>query len=83
VELMYREQKGLCGLYHKPVEFPRRTKSGIDHCHKTKRVRAIIHYKCNILLGMANDDISMLAMAIEYLLKHSGTEVLNAPYTDS
>ncbi len=41
----------------------------VDHCHSTGVVRGIICNNCNLLLGHANDDISLLQNAISYLLK--------------
>lgn len=39
----------------------------VDHCHATGKVRGILCMNCNKLLGMAKDDISILANAIHYL----------------
>ncbi len=39
----------------------------IDHDHKTGAVRGILCYKCNIGLGMFEDDIAKLAQAILYM----------------
>lgn len=46
--------------------FEKRTKY-IDHNHETGFVRGILHPKCNTLLGMANDDVTRLKQAINYL----------------
>ena len=42
-------------------------KKYIDHDHKTGIVRGIIHFKCNLLLGNAQDNTSILENAINYL----------------
>ena len=39
----------------------------IDHCHKTGKVRGLLCTKCNALLGMCNDDVEILKLAILYL----------------
>lgn len=38
-----------------------------DHCHETNKVRGILCYHCNLLLGMAKDDVNVLKQAIDYL----------------
>jgi len=43
----------------------------VDHCHKTGRVRALLCFKCNAMLGHAEDSESTLQAAIEYLKLHS------------
>ena len=39
----------------------------VDHCHKTKAVRGLLCHKCNVVLGMANESVETLIMAILYL----------------
>lgn len=39
----------------------------IDHCHATGRVRGILCFRCNALLGNAMDKIATLRAAISYL----------------
>ena len=39
----------------------------IDHCHKTNKIRGLLCSQCNILLGMAKDETSILESAIKYL----------------
>lgn len=39
----------------------------VDHCHRTGRVRGLVHKGCNSLLGFARDDIAILQGAIQYL----------------
>jgi len=56
----------VCGTNHP------RTKSGrnpwhVDHCHETKKVRGILCFRCNIMLGNASDDPGILQAAIKYL----------------
>jgi hypothetical protein len=62
---MYDAQKGcclICHVYHKRL--------CIDHCHKKGMVRGLLCYRCNIMLGHAHDDISLLLCAIDYLSTH-------------
>jgi len=39
----------------------------IDHCHSTNRVRGLLCYNCNTLLGLARDNIDILKNSIKYL----------------
>lgn len=43
----------------------------IDHCHITNKVRGILCSKCNSMIGLAKDNITTLANAIEYLKIHN------------
>jgi len=44
----------------------------VDHCHKTKEVRAILCNMCNGAIGAFNEDPEVLKRAIDYLEKHNG-----------
>lgn len=46
------------------------TQLSIDHNHKTGKVRDLICYGCNLIIGYAEDDIQLLKNAINYLEKH-------------
>ncbi len=46
----------------------------IDHCHDTGKVRQLLCNTCNHGLGNFKDDISLLASAIQYLVKHNTLE---------
>lgn len=39
----------------------------IDHSHKTGKIRGLLCHKCNIVLGMSDDDSDTLQNAIKYL----------------
>ena len=39
----------------------------VDHDHKTGRIRGVLCYSCNLVLGSAHDDPGILENAIEYL----------------
>lgn len=43
---------------------------GVDHCHETGKVRALLCNACNHALGSFEDSVQMLQAAIAYLEKH-------------
>jgi len=70
-DLVAKKQKFRCALCNELFK----GKSGfskihVDHCHKSGKVRGIIHSSCNLLLGLCKDDITFLKKAIRYLKKH-------------
>lgn len=44
----------------------------VDHDHKTNSVRSLLCHACNLILGNANDDPSVLQRAIVYLKSFGG-----------
>ncbi len=67
-----KRQNNLCGIcktyllnYDSSTGVLR--KMATDHCHKTKVVRGILCFKCNIGLGSFQDNISILENALNYL----------------
>lgn len=42
----------------------------VDHCHETGQIRSLLCYKCNTMLGNANDRPEILEKAAEYLREH-------------
>ena len=43
----------------------------VDHCHSTGKVRKLLCDKCNMALGLVNDDVELLNKMREYLLEHT------------
>ena len=39
----------------------------VDHCHVLNKIRGILCHNCNIMIGNAKDDVSILNSAISYL----------------
>ena len=67
VHKMYVSQKHACAICGRREEDIKGILE-IDHCHKTGCVRGLLCRKCNLLLGLADDNIKILQDAIEYLL---------------
>lgn len=74
-DAMFEAQKGLCAICNKE-EARKETRHGklmtlvVDHCHDTKKVRALLCWRCNIALGAARDSIQTLLKMIDYLRFH-------------
>ncbi len=41
----------------------------VDHCHSSDKIRGILCNKCNMALGLLNDDVNLFKICIEYLKK--------------
>ena len=70
--LMLDLQGGVCAICKQPErrKHPRTSDPmllAVDHCHSTGKVRSLLCSTCNIMLGHAQDDIKILAQAIQYL----------------
>jgi hypothetical protein len=68
---MLEVQDHRCAICRKPLG----TKgTAIDHDHNTGRVRGLVHSHCNLVIGNANEDVSVLFGAIRYLKRHRNVE---------
>ena len=68
------KQIGLCAICES--DSPRRKGSknfAIDHNHTTVEVRGLLCHPCNVMIGLAKDNIEVLEMAIKYLKHHKET----------
>ena len=65
---MLEEQNGVCAICKLP---PTGKTLGVDHNHKTGKVRGLLCLNCNFLLGFAKETIENLKAAIRYLENHS------------
>jgi hypothetical protein len=66
--VMVSRQKGVCAICKKINKNGRAL--AIDHCHKTGKVRGLLCGKCNIGIGLLDDDIKLLQKATKYLKLH-------------
>lgn len=63
---MFEEQEGkckICGRHQSDME----TSLAIYHDHNTGIVRGLLCNKCNVAIGLLNDNIGSLQAAIQYL----------------
>ena len=63
IEDLKQLQNNKCAICFKELI----TKSTVDHCHTTNKIRGILCYSCNLLLGLAKDNIAILTSAILYI----------------
>lgn len=64
-------QRGVCAICNQP---PGLKGLFVDHDHKTGEVRGLLCHHCNILLGMAKDNLTVLQNSIRYLDSFGATE---------
>lgn len=75
---LLKQQNGLCAICSKAesaVDSKKRATSktrrlALDHKHGTQKVRGLLCYYCNLMIGYAKDSIEILQSAIDYLKKH-------------
>ena len=75
-ERMFQEQDGKCAVC-KTCDFVGPGKKlHVDHDHKTGLVRGLICVRCNVLIGMAQEQPARFRAAIIYLERHNLTDPL-------
>ncbi len=62
-----KKQKGKCAICKRKMKTP-----GLDHCHKTKKLRELLCYNCNWALGLLKEDTKIMKAMINYVIKHRG-----------
>jgi hypothetical protein len=68
------KQIGLCAICGSDSSRRRGMKNfAIDHDHTTMEVRGLLCHPCNVMLGLAKDNIEILETAIKYLKDHKET----------
>ena len=74
---MWNEQEGKCQICFCPLQdtseeqVPWHRHVAIDHNHKTLKVRALLHRKCNFFLGGIENGVQATKNCLIYLEKHS------------
>jgi hypothetical protein len=64
------EQNSLCAICSTNNPGRENKRFNIDHDHKTGRVRGLLCYNCNLILGNAKDNINILINATHYLARN-------------
>ena len=67
---MYDEQGGvcaICGLQETAKRGGKTQRLAVDHDHDTGRIRGLLCYRCNMMLGFGQDDKDRMMSAAIYL----------------
>jgi hypothetical protein len=64
---MWDAQKGLCLVCHKPLPPITDRDCQVDHCHKTNQVRGLLHWYCNMMVGLVENHPVLHEDVIQYL----------------
>lgn len=64
---IWKNQSGKCAICGEVFNNP--SDACVDHNHETGKVRGLLCKKCNLALGLFNDDIKNMMTAVEYLEK--------------
>lgn len=73
------DQRGMCAICDKPetkISHGTLRVLSVDHNHATGAVRGLLCSSCNLAIGYACDDVSVLRNAIAYLQKHEPSNVV-------
>lgn len=64
---LFKNQRGLCAICGKAETTKGYRNLTVDHSHNTGEVRALLCRKCNVALGLLNDDSELFLKASNYL----------------
>lgn len=64
---LFDKAENLCEICRRPQRDKRFKRLGVDHDHKTKKVRGVLCAQCNAALGKMDDDPELLRAAAKYL----------------
>jgi hypothetical protein len=71
-EKMLQSQDGLCRICHKESNNKVQKHFHVDHNHETGKIRGLLCNKCNMGLGMFNDNKDLIKKAMDYLERYDG-----------
>jgi hypothetical protein len=67
-DVAMRKQHGKCAVCGNPPEFGKHLQG--DHDHESGKSRELLCNRCNLVLGILEDDLELLRKALAYLQKH-------------
>lgn len=65
-KILIEKQKGKCLICNKKPK-NKIKKLSIDHDHKTGKIRGLLCHNCNVIIGLAHEDIKILKNIAKYL----------------
>ena len=71
-DAMLARQGGGCAICGNKNAGGRWGRFVVDHCHSTNNVRGLLCHHCNLVIGQAKDDASLLTKAARYLMEAQG-----------
>lgn len=75
-EAMFAAQKGRCAICRKKLirdDVGKVKNFGVDHNHTTLKIRKLLCHRCNMAIGLLDEDVVRLRRAIKYLNDHADT----------
>jgi hypothetical protein len=64
---MYKNQNGLCAVCRLPLPDVMDRGCQVDHCHSTNKVRSLLHWYCNMAVGIVENNKVSLQDIEQYL----------------
>ena len=71
---IWQSQNGVCAICGQPetrLKFGKPTMLAVDHNHKTKAIRELICFRCNVVLGKVKENPVLCDKIKAYILKHT------------
>lgn len=73
---MVKDQGNVCAICSQPESiFDSRSGSikrlAVDHCHDSGKIRGLLCFRCNSMLGRIHEDVGLLLKMVEYLSRHN------------
>jgi hypothetical protein len=66
-EKMEAKQDGKCAVCLRPEFHKTKKRLSVDHCHTTGQIRGLLCHRCNVVLGLVNEDLRIIESVTQYL----------------
>ncbi len=68
-ENLHKKQNGMCSICKKHFDLGAKGnhRLHVDHCHKTNRVRGLLCFHCNTLIGRIENNLNKMKRICNYL----------------